>query len=325
MREIKFGLFLVPEDVASAQEGARHAERSGFYSVSHSDHFYSPVDSLQSPQLECFTVLTAIALVTETIRLVSTVAAVSFRPPALLAKIISTLDLASNGRFICGLGAGWFKTEYTNHGYVFPPLKDRLEHLEEYIQVLKAMWTQDVPAFQGKHYSIDQAYNQPRPVQQPHPPIMIGGSGKGVLKIAAAHADILNIIPPTANGRSFSNDPATVMAFDMAAMKRRIELLHGFMNDIDRDPNDIELGGLVLTGLSDKPDDPALREMAAGLGFPDYATAQRSPIVLLGTPDQVKRELQARIDDSGLTYYLIAPTSDASLELFVDAVMPAFA
>ena len=325
MHDVKFNLFLVPEDVAAAQEGARYAERNGFYSVSHSDHFYSPVGTLQSPQMECFTTLTAIAPVTETIRLVPTVAAASFRSPALLAKIASTLDLASNGRFICGLGAGWLETEYTNHGYAFPSLKDRLEQLEETIQVLKAMWTQDVPAFQGKHFSIKQAYNQPRPVQQPHPPIMIGGSGKGVLKIAAAHADILNILPPTANGRSFSSDPAIAIAFDMAEMKRRIELLHGFMHDADRDPKEIELGGLVLAGISDDPDDPALRETAAGLGFPDYETAQRSPVVLLGTPDQVKCELQARIDDSGVTYYLVAPTSDASLELFVDAVMPAFA
>ncbi len=325
MRDIKFGLFLIPHDVASAQDAARQAERMGFYSVSHSDHFYSPVESMQTPQLECFTVLAAIAPVTETIRLVPTVAAASFRSPALLAKITSTLDLASDGRFICGLGAGWLDVEYINHGYAFPSLRRRLDELEECIHVLKAMWTQKVPSFQGSHFSIDQAYNQPRPVQQPHPPIMIGGSGKGVLKLAAAHADILNIIPPTSNGKGFANDPAMMTGFDMAEMKRRITQLHGFMNDIDRDPSDIELGGLVLTGLSDDPDDPVLRETAAGLGFPDYGTAQSSPIVLLGTPDQAKRELQARIDESGLTYYIIVPTSEASLELFVDAVMPAFA
>jgi probable F420-dependent oxidoreductase len=324
MREIKFGMYLVPDDVASAQSAAQRAEREGFFSVSLCDHFFSPIGTPDSPQLECFTALTAIAAVTDSVRLVPSVAAVSFRSPALLAKIISTLDLASNGRFICGLGAGWQDEEYIRHGYAFPPLSERLEQLRECIDVLKAMWTQDAPSYQGKHFSIEQAYNQPRPVQQPHPPIMIGGSGRGVLEIAAQHADILNMIPPASNGKSFADDNATLLAFDMARMKRRIALLHRLMNDIDRDPGDIELSGMVLTGLSDKPGDPELRATAAGLGFPDYATAQRSPIALFGTPEEVVDELRARIDDTGVTYYLVVPTSETSWDLFVDGVMPAF-
>ena len=324
MGDIKFGMYLVPDDVASAQAAAQRAERDGFYSVSHSDHFYSPIATPRSPQLECFTVLTAIAAVTETIRLVPAVAAVSFRSPALLAKIISTLDLASNGRFICGLGAGWQDAEYANHGYTFPSLTERLEQLQECIDVLKAMWTQDSPSYKGKHFSIEEAYNQPRPVQQPHPPIMIGGSGRGVLEIAAQHADILNVIPAASNGRSFADDQSRLTAFDTGMMKRRIELLHRFMSDIDRDPGEVELSGMVLTGLSDKRDDPELRATAAGLGFPDYATAQRSPMALLGTPEEVKDELHARIEDTGVTYYLVVPTSNDSWDLFADGVMPAF-
>ena len=325
MRDIKFGLFILPPDVTAAQETARRAESDGFYSVSHNDHFYSPLGTPQSPQLECFTTLTAIAAVTDTIRLAPAVGVANFRTPPLLAKITSTLDLASNGRFICGLGAGWQGIEYEMHGYEFPPLRKRLEQLEDCIGVLKAMWTQDVPSFKGKHYSVEKAYNNPRPVQKPHPPFMLGGSGKGLLKIAARHADILNIIPPTSNGRDFVNDPAATVAFDMATMKRRIAMLHGFMSDLDRDPQDIELGGLLLFGLSKDPADAGLREMASKLGFPDYETAQRSPVALIGTPDEVKCELETRIKDTGVTYYIGLPSSQESYELLVAEVMPAFA
>ena len=173
MHSVKFGLFLTSEDIESAQQSAIYAEGNGFYSVSFSDHLYSPIGELQSPQFECFTALSVLASITKNIKLVPTVAAASFRTPALLAKISSTLDLASNGRFICGLGAGWFSAEYKNHGYSFPSLSDRLEQLEECVQVLKAMWMQEEPSFQGKHFSIQQAYNYPRPVQKPHPPLWI--------------------------------------------------------------------------------------------------------------------------------------------------------
>jgi len=324
MHSVKFGLFLTSEDIESAQQSAIYAEGKGFYSVSFSDHLYSPIGELQSPQFECFTALSVLASVTKKIKLVPTVAAASFRTPALLAKITSTLDVASNGRFICGLGAGWFSAEYKNHGYSFPSLSDRLEQLEECVQVLKAMWIQEEPSFQGKHFSIQQAYNYPRPVQKPHPPLMIGGSGTGVLRIAAAHADILSIIPPTSKGKSFTNDATVMTTFDIPRMKQRIAVLHNFMSDMGRDPGAVELSGIVLTGVSDKPNDSAFYEVAASFGFTDYDMARRSPMFLLGTPEEVTQELQSRIEETGMTYFMIMPMSDASLQSFVENVMPAF-
>jgi probable F420-dependent oxidoreductase len=324
MHDVKFGLFVFATDIAEAQTTARQAEDLGYFSVSHNDHFYSPLGTGESPQLECFTVLTAIGAVTNTIKLVPAVIAASFRTPPLLAKIATSLDIATQGRFICGLGAGWQGTEYEAHGYPFPPLRQRLEELDETIQILKAMWTQDEPSFDGKYFRIHHAYNNPRSVQKPHPPIMLGGSGTGLLKLAARHADILNIIPPTGNGKDFINDPIATVKFDMATLKQRIGKLHGFCRDIDRDPAAIELGGLCFVGLSADADDPALRGFATYLGFPDYATAQRAPVALLGTPDEVKRELERRIEETGITYYIIATSSKESLTMFAQEVMPAF-
>ena len=325
MNPVKFGVFLLPETIAVAQAAAQRAEREGFFSASVNDHFYSPLGSPQSPQLECFTTLTAMAAVTKTIRLVPAVAAISFRTPPLLTKIMTSVDLASNGRFIAGLGAGWQPTEYHAHNYPFPPTSVRLEQLDETIQIMKAMWTQPEPTYKGKHFSIEKAYNNPRSVQHPHPPIMLGGSGTGLLKIAAREATILNIIPPTGNGKDFVNDPVATVKFDLPTLKKRIALLHQFMRDGGRDPSEMELGGLVLLGLSRDPNAPALRQLATHLGFPDYATAQASPVAILGTPEEAKRELHHRIKETGVTYYIFFVASEESQDLFVHEVMPEFA
>jgi probable F420-dependent oxidoreductase len=324
MHDPKFGLFLLPNTIKEATDGALKAESDGFYSVSVNDHFYSPLGDAHTPQLECFTALTAIAMVTQSIKLVPAVAAASFRTPALLGKITSSVDLASDGRFICGLGAGWQGTEYLAHDYPFPPLKERLEQLDETIQVLKAMWTEDSPAFTGKHFKVYDAYNNPRPVQQPHPPIMLGGSGTGLLKIAAREANILNIIPPTSNGKDFPNDPVATVKFTMEVMKERIALLHRLMADNGRDPAEMELGGLCLIGLSENKNDPDLQAMAQNMGFPDYASAQRAPVALMGTTAEVRNELEKRIDQTGVTYYIMLSANSETQEMFVSDVMPHF-
>ena len=156
---MKFGVFLSDAgvwegNVITAVEDSVGFERDGFYSVSVNDHFYSPLGNAQSNQLECFTTLTAIASATSKIKLVPAVAAASFRSPPLLAKIISALDQVSGGRFISGLGAGWQDKEYLAHGYEFPPLKVRLDQLDETIQVVKAMCSQENPAFKGKYFEV---------------------------------------------------------------------------------------------------------------------------------------------------------------------------
>jgi alkanesulfonate monooxygenase SsuD/methylene tetrahydromethanopterin reductase-like flavin-dependent oxidoreductase (luciferase family) len=324
MYPVRFGVFLLPATIAEAQAAAQRAERDGFYSVSVNDHFYSPLGTPQSPQLECFTALTAMACVTNRVKLVPAVAAISFRTPPLLGKILTSVDLASNGRLIAGLGAGWQPTEYQAHNYPFPPTSVRLEQLDEAIQILKAMWTQDEPTYHGKHFYIEKAYNNPRSIQRPHPPIMLGGSGTGLLKIAAREATVLNIIPPTGNGKDFVNDPVATLKFDETILKQRIALLHKLMGEGGRDPSEMELGGLLLLGLSRKANDPALQQMASRLGFPDFATAQRAPVCILGTPDEAKRELQRRIKTTGVTYFIFATSSEESQDLFVKEVMPEF-
>jgi probable F420-dependent oxidoreductase len=325
MAEIKFGLFLPTGDFAQIRRAALRAEAEGFYSVSTNDHFFSPFGTPQTPQLECFTAMTAIAAVTSRIRLVPAVVNASFRTPPLLAKIASTLDHASNGRLTLGLGAGWKRDEYEAHGYAYPSNAERLAQLDETVAVLKAMWTQETPSYRGRYFSIDHAYNNPRPLQQPHPPIMIGGSGSKLLKIAAAHADVINLIPPIFNGKDFINDPPAAVKFDSAELKRRIKLLHGFAKEAGRDPRQIEISGLTVASISRSQTDPALRATAEHLGFADPDVARRAPVLLMGTPEQVRREVRSRLEDLGMTYHIIFFVNDESQELFVKEVMPEFA
>ncbi len=294
MAGIQFGLFSITGDFGEAMAAAQRAEASGFVCFSPNDHFFSPFGAPSDPQLECFTLLAAVAAKTERIRLMPAVVAASFRPAPLLAKIATTLDLASDGRLTLGLGTGWLPTEHEAHGYPFPPIRERLARLAETIQVLRAMWTEERPSFRGTYFTIDGAYNQPRPVQTPHPPIMLGGSATGLLRLAAAEADVVNLIPPTGQGKDFPNDPEATRRFTAAVLLERIELLKQLAKEAGRDPDEIELTGLSLVALAERPDDPSLAHAAEMLGFPDLASAQASPVALFGTPEQVCEQIRAQ-------------------------------
>jgi probable F420-dependent oxidoreductase len=326
MRPIKFGLFLPTDDFAKARAAAEWADANGLYSVSINDHFFSPLGAPQVPQLECFSTLSAIAAVTKRVRLAPTVVANSFRTPPMLAKIASTLDHLSNGRLVLGIGSGWQRSEYDAHGYPYPSNVERLEQLRDAIRLIKAMWTQEEPTYQGRFFSVSKAYNNPRPVQKPHPPIMVGGSGSKLLQITAAEAQIANLIPPIINGKDFAQDPSAAVKFDKDNLKRRIGMLERLAAQCGREAGAIELSGLTMLRLSRSKTetDTALRQIASAMGFPNEEAARNSPVLLIGTPDEVKRELRSRIEEFGMTYFITIPASAESRELLVKELIPEF-
>ncbi len=326
MHEVKFSLFLPTGDFTKARAAAEWADAHGFYSVSINDHFFSPLGSPQTSQLECFSTLSAIAAVTKNVRLAPAMTAMSFRHPPMLAKIASTLDHISNGRLVLGVGSGWQRSEYDAHGYPYPSNVERLEQLNDAIKLIKAMWTQDEPTYRGRYFSIAKAYNHPRPVQKPHPPIMVGGAGKKLLRIAAAEAQIANLIPPIVNGKDFAQDPNAAVRFDKAELKRRIDMLHGFVADAGRAPGSVEVSGIAMVNLSCSKSvaDAAVKTTASAMGFPSEEAARNSPVLLMGTPDEVRRELRSRIEEFGMTYYIVFPRSEESRDLLVREIMPEF-
>jgi F420-dependent oxidoreductase-like protein len=195
MTQVHFGI-QTPQEGATYEALAAHwraADELGFDSVWLDDHFYSVVRPRSESQMEAWTLLAALARETRRVRIGILVSCNSYRNPALLAKMAATVDVLSGGRLIHGVGAGWFENEYEGYGYEFPDVRTRLAQLEESLQVQRLLWTADRPSFDGRFYRLRDAWCEPRPVQQPHPPILIGGSGEKILlRIVARYSSMWN-------------------------------------------------------------------------------------------------------------------------------------
>lgn len=216
------------------------AEAGGFESVWVMDHFWQlpALGGPDQPILEAYTLLGALAARTQRVRLGTLVTGVTYRNPALLAKMVTTLDVISGGRAILGIGAAWYEPEHEGLGFEFPPVPERMARLEEAVKICRAMFTEDSPSFRGAHYRIEDARNLPRPLQPGGPPIMIGGSGeRRTLRLVAEHADLCNI----------TGSADTV--------RRLLGVLRDHCAAVGRDPAEItatRLGTLVLTDDADE-------------------------------------------------------------------------
>ena len=195
MGKLKFGIFL-PFYAFQVKDINKHfniiknvvaeCEDLGYHSVWLDDHLMYN----NWPILESWTTLSALSSLTSRIRLGTMVSCNSHRTPSLLAKMAATLDILSNGRLEFGIGAGAQKTEHIAYGFDFPELSVRVERLSEALEVIRRLWTQEKASYKGKHYTLKDAVCEPKPVQKPYPPIIVGGSGeKLMLKVTAQYAD----------------------------------------------------------------------------------------------------------------------------------------
>jgi len=207
LSKIKFGIVipqgwrndLPPKSVTEQFKYSRDiviaAEKNGFDSAYAYDHF---IPHYRYPTkgnfFECYTLLSALSTFTKRIKIGQIVTCNSYRNPALLAKMLSTLDVITRGRIELGIGAGWYEEEYNAYGYSYFSNVVRILQLEESLQIIKKLWTTEIANFHGKYYSINNAICFPKPIQKPHPTIMVGGSGeKYLLKVAAKYADRYNL------------------------------------------------------------------------------------------------------------------------------------
>jgi F420-dependent oxidoreductase-like protein len=175
------------------REAWLEADRLGFDTAWGHDHLLNQTD-LAAPEDEGWTALTALLTLTRRLRGGLMVTANTFRHPAVLAKMATTVDRISGGRLEMGLGAGWFEAEHEQYGLSLPAVGERLQRLEEACQVLKALWTTPRATYEGRYYRLREAVHEPKPVQRPHPPLVIGGKGERVLlRIAARYADEWNL------------------------------------------------------------------------------------------------------------------------------------
>ena len=172
---------------------ARLADELGYDSIWLYDHFHNVPRPAHETVFECWTALAALSQVTSRVRLGQMVGCNSYRNPALLAKITSTLDVISGGRLEWGIGAGWYENEYRAYGYDFPKPKDRIGMLRETVEIVRSMWTERETTYKGKYYDVVRANCDPKPVQSPRPPILIGGGGEQLtLRVVAESADCAN-------------------------------------------------------------------------------------------------------------------------------------
>lgn len=282
------------------------ADRLGFHSA-------TLYDLLNAPALECWTTLSALAAETNRIRLTPLVLANTYRPPPLLAKMAATLDVISQGRLELGIGAGGGEADHRASGYTYPPMRTRVAMLEESVDIIKRLWQEPKVSHQGKHYSLQEATVDPKPVQKPHPPILIGGHGERFLMRAVArHADICNI------GFELSLD-------DYDA---KLEHLKEHCQRVGRDPASIEVSHntrVVIAENSNKFEEMVSQGAAAANTTPaEYRESLGRAIA--GTPNQCRQQIQ-RLVDRGITYFFLLfpePVSLDSLTLFAQEVMPHF-
>jgi F420-dependent oxidoreductase-like protein len=172
----------------------RHAEATGWDLACVTDHFMPNTPDRVGDTLECWTTLASLAAVVPRMRVGTIVSGNTYRHPAVLAKMAANVDVVSGGRLVCGIGAGWQENEHRAYGIPFGTVRERLERLDEACQVLKLLWTQPRATFQGRYYQLADAPLMPKPVQRPHPELMVGGGGERVtLRIAAKHADHWNV------------------------------------------------------------------------------------------------------------------------------------
>lgn len=179
---------------ARTHDVAQQAEALGFESIWVFDHFHTVPRPAAEFTFESFSTLAALAPETGRVRLGHIVLCAAYRNPALTAKMISTLDVITNGRMELGIGAGWKRDEWLAYGYGFPAAPERLAILKDQLEVIRAMMGEGQATFSGKHHSVERAFNEPKPVQQPRVPILVGGNGPNVTwRLAARYADELNL------------------------------------------------------------------------------------------------------------------------------------
>jgi len=296
-------------------DSARSVEALGYSTFGLADHFVRPLAPLVAGQ--------AVADATTTLRITQTVLAQDFREPAVLAKELATLDVLSEGRLQVGLGAGWLRQEYEDAGMRFDPAPVRIARLEETAIILKGLFAEERFTFTGEHFRVRDLVGLPRPVQQPRPPIMIGGGGKKVLSVAGRHADIVQLMPSNPGGRSLLN--ATQFSADAIAEKI------GWIRDAAGDRfNEIELSAQLLEctvtdqpseHLSDFADRIAMvteRMGGARVQF-DLDELAQSPIVAVGTLDDVCEKLRETRARFGINYFA------APIEARPDVLAPVIA
>jgi F420-dependent oxidoreductase-like protein len=295
--------------VDSLKNLVTRAEDAGFDSFWVMDHFHQIpfIGKPEEPMLEGWTTLSVLAGITTKIKLGTLVTGIIYRHPSVLAKIAATLDILSKGRLFMGIGASYFEGESSAYGITstgsFPSNQERLLRLEEAIQIIRKMWTEEPTAsFNGKYYQIHNAYCNPKPIQKPSPPILVGGSGeRKTLKIVAKYADACNLFGSA------------------ETLKRKLNVLKEHCKSVGRDYDSIlktTLGAIII----DDDKEIAKKRVQQITRMPEE---QIREFAIYGTPEDVSRQIKL-LEEVGIQYLIVDldPSRELeALEIFVNNII----
>jgi F420-dependent oxidoreductase-like protein len=305
----KMELVDIPDDAAkwnTAVDIALKAEELGFHSIWVYDHFHNVPRPAHEAVFECWTTMAAISQRTSRIRLGQMVGCNSYRNPALLAKITSTLDVISGGRLEWGIGAGWYENEYRGYGYEFPKPKDRIGMLRESVEIVKSMWANVETTYDGKYYKTVRANCDPKPLQKPTPPVWIGGGGEQLtLRVVAEHAHCSN----------FGGKPEE--------WARKREILKGHCAAVGRDESEIRKTWSPEVFI--RSTEKELAERTKG-GLWGDSVENWSDNNLVGTPEQVAEKVATyvKLGCTGFIPWCADYPDTETMELFATKVMREF-
>ena len=273
--------------IDSLKKLATKAENLSFDSFWVMDHFHqiSMVGKQDEPMLEGWTTLSVLAGITSKIKLGTLVTGAIYRHPSVLAKMAATLDVLSKGRLFMGIGAAWNQEESLAYGIPFPPNKERLLRLEEAIQIIRKMWTKEPAAnFNGKYYQIRNAYCNPKPLQKPSPPIMVGGTGeRQTLKIVAKYADACNLFG------------------SLETVKRKLSVLREHCKSVGRDYDSILKTKLGFVIIDKDRATGEKRVQQISKVMPEELVRE---FIIYGTPDDVLKHIEL-LEEAGIQYLIV--------------------
>jgi F420-dependent oxidoreductase-like protein len=310
VKRVLFGIQTGQQDVTYQDILAiwKEAEALGFDSAWDFDHFIPIRGNTNNPCLEGWTLLSALATQTTKLRIGALVTGNTYRNPALLAKMATTVDQISGGRVYLGIGAGWFEFEHRAYGFSFYTAQERAALLGEALEVITKLWTADHPSFAGKYYWLSDAPFNPRPVQKPHPPIVVGGKGKKwIMPLVAKYADGWNV----------------PIGVSPEGVKKRLQIIHQECQRIGRTPCDPEVSVLlVLYSISDVP----LAGPVLHLGARVLAGKGVARSVLAGSAQEITDKIRAYVDAgaSHIIVHIEPPYDPQLLRRFAKEVMPNF-
>jgi probable F420-dependent oxidoreductase len=306
-----FGLQLAALPAKDLLETARNAESWGYATLYVPDHWAyerqggGGLDD-GANAWEATTILGALAAVTAKARLGALVFCNLFRHPATTAQAITTLDHVSGGRVLLGLGSGWTQAEFDMMGMAFPDVKPRLRMLDEAVRCVKSLWTKDRTTFDGEFYRLREAFLTPRPLQTPHPPVMLGGNGKGILRIAAREADHLNLISDA--GRAGTILMSEVAKLTEDVFQQKLDFVRTEAKAAGRNPDAIVFSSTLFMPMIADSEEQAHAHAASMAGVfgitPEQVT--RMPMALIGTPAQCVAELKRRERAWGTKHYIMS-------------------